>query len=137
MLFSVKVKTEDRTDKVKKSIEKAVFRNLGHAAATVARDARQSIKSSLLPSKPGEPPHTRNGGPLRRAIRFAELPNWFQRGFVVGPRASVIGDILGGLHERGGKRGKELFPKRPFMSPALNRSQRRLADIWRGSLNKS
>lgn len=130
-------------------VRKAKFRNFAHAAAAIRRDARQSLKrapkeqrrrarrrggkivrrAGQSGSQPGSPPHTR--GRLKAAIVFDAT----ERGAVIGPRASVVGESAS-AHEFGGSFKGQEFPERPFMGPALNRNLSRFADSWAGSIGE-
>ena len=111
----------------------AEFRNLGHAAASVRKDAVASIEPSDDPSPPGEPPHTRGKGKRRRvlprAIRFAIADGTA----VIGPRASMIGQAAE-PHEHGGTYRGQAFPRRPTMLPALQRAAPRIGSRWAGTI---
>lgn len=107
-----------------------LFENIGHAAAVIARDAKNSIKTSDHASAAGKPPHTRNGR-LRSAIRFDA--NRSTQVAIVGPIASLVGQS-GAAHEFGGKYKGGDFDERPFMSKALERNLHRLAGQFTGSV---
>ena len=113
--------------------KKAEFRNLGHAAATVRRDAVASIQTGDDPSPPGKPPHTRSRGKRRRAlpraIRFAVAGDTA----VIGPRASMIGRAAE-PHEHGGAYRGQTFTRRPAMLPALQRAAPRIGSRWAGTI---
>lgn len=130
-MIEVKVKTENRFDRVQKASDKAAFRNFGHAAAAIRKDAAASIVSDAEPSEPGEPPHTRKRNFLRRAIRFDAN----KEGAVIGTMASVIG-TAGEAHEKGIVYKGTDFPERPFMFPAMERNIPRFAGEWRGSIGE-
>ena len=128
-MLGLTVKIEDKTGNVEKAADKAAFRNFGHAAASISKSAKQSIETSPEPSAPGQPPHTRKGGPIRRAIRYAAD----KEGAVIGPMASVVGEAAA-AHEKGGEFRGQRFPERPFMLPALERAIPRFAADWTGSV---
>lgn len=129
-MFGLKIKTEDRTKRVKDAADKAAFRNFGHAAASIRKDVVASIETSPEPSPPGEPPHTRRRL-LPRAMRFAVD----KQGAVIGPMASVAGQV-GSAHEFGGQFRGDQYPERPFMLPALERAVPRFAGQWRGLIGE-
>ena len=131
-MFGLKLKVLDLTKRVKNAAERAGFRNFGHAAASLRKDAIASIENSPVPSDPGEPPHTRRRRLLPRAIRYAVD----KQGAVVGPVASVAGEV-GQAHEFGGRYMEQNYPERPFMFPALERAAPRFAGEWRGSVGES
>lgn len=129
-MISLLVKTIDTMSRVASSASKAAFRNFGHAAASISKRAKASIRQSSEPSPPGSPPHTRRGQ-LRRAIRFHAN----HHGAVIGPAYSVAGES-GRAHEMGGwYRGQE-FDERPFMQPAMSAEMSRFRDDWHGSIGE-
>ena len=130
-MFGLRITTEDNTKAVKAASDKAAFRNFGHAAATISKDAKASIENSPEPSAPGTPPHTRRRRHLPRAIRYAAD----KTGAVVGPMASVVG-TAGQAHELGGTYKGEQFDERAFMYPALQRGAPRFAGEWTGSIGQ-
>lgn len=129
-MFTVTVKTVDRTKRVKDASDKAAFRNFRHAAASIRKDAAAAIEVSPDPSPPGQPPHTKRRQ-LARAIRF----DADKEGAVIGPRASVVGQA-GSVHELGGRYKGQEFPERPYMLPALERAIPRFAGSWQGSIGE-
>lgn len=130
-MIAAAVKTENKMHRVADAAERAAFRNFGHAAASIRKDAAQSIESSPDPSQPGEPPHTRRRNYLRRAIRYASD----KEGAVIGTLSSILG-TAGEPHEHGGFYKGQDFPERPFMFPALERQVPRFAGEWRGSIGE-
>jgi hypothetical protein len=119
-------------DKVAKAEQKAAFRNVGHGAARIRKDAQASIERSDEPSAPGTPPHTRRGH-LRRAIVYDYDPR--EQSAVVGPRASIVGDA-GAAHEFGEEfRGYD-YDARAFMGPSLEKNVPRFAGDWEGSIGQ-
>lgn len=130
-MITATVKTENRMHRVKQAAEKDAFRNFGHAAASIRKEAASSIESSPEPSPAGSPPHTRRRNFLRRAIRYA----YDKEGAVIGTMASVIG-TAGEAHEKGIRYKGTEFPERPFMFPALEKSIPRFAGNWRGSIGE-
>lgn len=119
--------------KVATAAEKANFRNLGHAAASIRKTVIASIQQSDTPSPPGRPPHTK-----RRALPRAIVYKVDDTGAIIGPRHSRFSDAAQ-YHEFGGTRqGKDfipnVFPPRPFMGPALEQSAPRMAAEWSNSI---
>ena len=129
-MFGIKFRTVDRTKRVKGAADKAGFRNFGHAAASIRKDAVASIEVSPDPSTPGSPPHTRRRL-LPRALRFDQD----KKAGVIGPTASVAGRV-GHTHEFGGPYKGEDYPERPYMLPALERALPRFAGQWQGSIGE-
>lgn len=115
--------------RVQRAVDQAAFRNFGHAAASIRKDAQASIETSPEPSEPGTPPHTRRRKHLQRAIRFAAD----KEGGVVGPVYSVVGEA-GAAHEHGETFRGDEFAERSYMGPALERALPRFASDWRGSV---
>ena len=131
-MIGIAVQIVDRLARVKAAADKAGYRNLGHAAASLRKTAALSIERSDEPSAPGEPPHTRRGQ-LPRAIRF-DVDRTRQEA-VIGPRASVVGEA-GAAHEFGEEfRGTD-YDERPYMGPALDVSLDRFASDWAGSIGE-
>lgn len=120
----------DHTQKVRQAAERAAKRAFARTAFKIGGTAIKSIQPSPEPSPPGSPPHTRKRR-LSRAIRYyADV-----HGAVIGPRASVAGDV-GIAHEFGGSfRGQE-FPERPFMKPALEANLDQFAGEFSGSISQ-
>lgn len=129
-MFGFLVKIEDRTEAVQKAADQAAFRNFGHAAASIARDARTSIETHPDPSPPGTPPHTRRRQ-LARAIRWSAD----KLSAIIGPLYSMVG-TSGAAHEFGGKYKDETYPERSFMHPAAQRGAPRFAGDWQGSVGE-
>lgn len=66
----MRVKTHFDSKLLKKKVDQASFRSLGHASGAIRLTARRSIRRSKKPSQPGKPPHTPTGA-LKRVIRYA------------------------------------------------------------------
>jgi len=133
----------DNFNKVAEAVEKAAFRNVGHAAAAIRKDAIESIKPAEGASEPGTPPHTHTSGvtkkgklrrgELQRAIVFAH--NREENEALVGPRFSVVG-TSGAAHEFGGEYLGQDYPERPFMSPALENNIDRFGGSFEASIGQ-
>ena len=137
-MIDATVTTVDESQAVLAAVQKADYKNLGHAAASIRKEAIASIISNtprFLSSAPGNPPHSRRGL-YRRAILYAVDP--LQESAVIGPAASVAG-ISGVAHEFGGWYGsgkqRHEYPARPFMGPALDKNLDRFAQEWAGSVS--
>ena len=126
---SSKVTTDP--NKVLKAVDRAAFKNLGHAAARISKDAKASLERAEGPSEPGTPPHTHRGAYLRRAIRFAHDRKAQEA--VIGPMESIVG-TAGSAHEHGGTYKGQRFPERKFMLPAMEQNLDRFAGDWAGSV---
>lgn len=131
-MIGLEVKTEDKTQHVVDATERATFRNLGHAAAAIRRDAVESIVVAEGPSPEGTPPHTRRRQ-LKRAIRFDN--DRAAEEAVIGPMASLVGEA-GRAHELGGEFHGNEYPERPYMAPALEKNLDRFAGDWAGSIGE-
>ena len=131
-------------------VKDAKFRNFQHAAASIRKNARSSIKSAPPEtrtrarrrrgqivararsgaSRPGTPPYTRRGA-LRRAI----LWDVNEQSAIIGPRQTVVG-LSAAAHEFGETYKGTDYPERPFMQPALEQALPRFADSWAGSIGE-
>lgn len=129
-MIGVKVKTQDRFDRVRSKVKDAAIKSLGHAGAAIRLTARRSIRKSQKESAPGTPPHTRKGQ-LRRAIAYA-VENEDER-VVIGPEHTIVGPS-GMAHEFGGRFRGQRYDRRPFMGPALMKMKDRLPSKWVGSV---
>lgn len=131
-MIPVKMTIRTRLDvkKVLRASMRANIESLAHAGAVIRLTARRSIRKRKGPSIAGQPPHTHTGA-LRNAILYAVEKT---RGRV------VIGPTFGGTgtsamaHEFGGRYRKTMYPRRPFMGPALEKIKTRLPRIWAASI---
>jgi phage gpG-like protein len=114
--------------KVREAADRAARRAFAKAAFRIGGVAIRSIKSSKLPSQPGDPPHTRKRKLPRAISYFADA-----LGAVVGPIASRAGDA-GAAHEFGGEFRGQTYPARPFMGPALESQLDSFAGEFAGSI---
>lgn len=130
-MFDMSVKTESKFSRVKREADDATYRNIRHAAFSISKKAKKSIKKRRTPSAPGSPPTTRGrGGKNYRAAIYVAAS---KESALIGPRASVIGDV-GEAHEFGKTRMGTEFPERAAMGPALEESLDRFAADWKGSV---
>lgn len=106
------------------------FTNLVHAAASISKSAKASIKTGKKPSSAGRPPHTKRGL-FRRAVRFEV--NRQKQSAVIGFIASLVGGSAK-AQEFGGRYKKQDYPERPTMAPALERNLHRFAGGYSGML---
>lgn len=142
-MIGLDVKIEDTTKRVEDAAERATFRNVGHAAATIRNEAIESIVQADGPSEPGTPPHTHTGGvtksgkvrrgELQRAIVFDH--DRAAQSALIGPRYSVVGES-GAAHEFGGEYKEQNYPERAFMGPALDNNEDRFASSFAGSIGE-
>jgi len=129
-MIAVQTQYKWTPQRTQRAVDKGAYRNFAHAAASIRKDARKSIKARKKPSRPGEPVHTHRGTFARRAILYAAD----KQGAVVGFAASKIDQAME-VHEHGGERGGVRFPKRPVMFPALQRNLARFHRDWKGVIN--
>jgi hypothetical protein len=122
----------DNSQAVTAAVDRAAFKNMGHAGATIRKEAMASIEVAAGPSLAGLPPHTRRKQ-LNRAIRF-DYDRKAQSA-VIGPRESVVGQA-GAAHELGEVFHGQDFPMRPYMKPALDNNLDRFAADWAGSVGE-
>ena len=114
---------------IKEAAEKASYKSIGHALASIRKAAIESIVKSGKPSTPGTPIHTKRGF-AKRAIRYEREDKW---GGVVGFDYLKIGEAMS-VHEHGGRRKQQIYPKRPTMLPALLSNLDRFDKSWRYSI---
>jgi hypothetical protein len=130
-MFGLSFHSDEQTKAVADAAKKGAFRNFGHAAASLAKDAKSTLVQTAGASAPGQPPHTHRGAFLRRAVLYVADEN----GAIIGPAASLVG-TAGAAHEFGGEYKGHQFPERPFMFPALERAIPRFAGDWQGSIGE-
>ena len=109
--------------------ERASYKNIGHALASIRKAAIASVVKSPKASTPGTPIHTKRGF-AKRSIGY-ELKD--KLGGFAGFDYSKIGPAMS-VHEHGGRRKKQSYPKRPTMLPALLSNLDRFAASWRYSI---
>jgi len=129
------------TKAVRSKLDATTRRVLSKFGAFVRRTARSSIRKRKRISEPGSPPSS-HSGLLKKFIFFGYDPA--QRSVVIGPeRLSQKGrgeapHLLeyGGTHavERKGKRRRARVRARPFMQPAFDKEEPKLAAMWRDSI---
>lgn len=127
-MFGLDSKITDDFKRVEKSVKLAEFRTIEHASARIRKTEIESIDRSDEPSTPGTPPHTRKGQ-LPRAIRYAVED---EEG-IIGPVASVVGDVAQAFEFGGEFRGHD-YDARPFALPALEQNLDRFASDWQGQI---
>ena len=126
--FTAKLTTTPK--QVYKATDQAAYRNFFHAAASIRKTARASIRTRKTPRPPGSPVTTRRGGGYaRRAVLYAADAE----GAVIGFAASKIDQAME-AHEHGRERGGVRFPRRPTMQPALEQNLARFHREWRGAI---
>jgi hypothetical protein len=95
-MIVARAKTSFDAATIKKKVDAASFRSLGHAGGAIRLTARRSIRRRKKPSIPGTPPHTQSGR-LKRSIRYEAT----KQDVKIGP-VNEIGGKLWNLHEFGG-----------------------------------
>jgi hypothetical protein len=115
--------------KVEKKANTATFKTLGHTAATIRMYARQSIRKSKNPSKPGKPPHTKNRRLKDAILYYVDYRKFYA---VIGPTKKAVG-LSGKAHEIGGKFRGQSYPKRAYMKPAQEKAIPRMPKTWASS----
>jgi hypothetical protein len=131
-MIGVKTKLTTTPKRVDAAVDKAAYRNFGHAAASIRKSARGSIERSNTPGPPGGPIRSkrgRGGGLAKRSILYVHD----KYGAVIGFAASRIDQAIQ-VHEHGGVRGGVRFPARPTMAPALQKNLARFHREWRGAI---
>jgi len=127
--------------KVVRAVDSTTRRVLSKFGAFVRRTARSSIRKRKRISEPGSPPSS-HSGLLKKFIFFGYDPA--KRSVVIGPeRLSQSGrgeaphllEYGGtGTVERRGKRRRAKVRARPFMGPAFEKEEPKLAAMWRDSI---
>jgi phage gpG-like protein len=108
-MINFKTRIQMNAAEVRKKVDQANFRSLGHAGGAIRLTARRSIRRRKLPSRPGTPPHTQTGG-LKRSIRY-EVG---KHEVLIGP-INEVGGRLWNLHEFGGvAKGRNLLKSHRF-----------------------
>lgn len=119
-------------ERVQKAADRAVYRNIRHAAFSIRKYIRESIKKSPQASDPGKPVATRGKrGNVKNSIFAAVEPD----NALIGPRFSFVGDAME-AHEFGKRRGEDSYPARPTSGPGLDANQDRFAESFRGSIGE-
>jgi len=135
-----------------RAVNAAHRRNLARAGALVRVTARRSIRKRKKTSQPGQPPSSHTGH-LRNLIFFGY--DQAHRTVVVGPRpykqrgnrqtgAQVLeyGGRIRARRWQAARRGQRAgwqnqiwnYRPRPYMRPALAKTQDQIAEIWRDSV---
>lgn len=131
-MIGARTKIQVNPKPVEDAVQKAAYRSFGHAAASIRKDARASIKrrgKRTGPSRPGEPVRTKRSFARRAVLYHAD-----KEGAVVGFAASKIDQAME-VHEHGGRRGGATFPERPTMQPALKRNLARFHRSWDAAIS--
>lgn len=126
----MKVYVRNNMARVRAAARRANFENVRHAAAVVMKIAKGFIRKARTPAGEGQPPHTHTYR-LKKAIQFSadNASNYA----IIGPTAEIVGPA-GKPHEHGGRFRGRSYPRRPFMGPALEKVQPRLAQFWANTI---
>jgi hypothetical protein len=131
-MFGFTTKAEPRFDAVDKAADRSIYRNVRHAAFSIRKFIRDSIKKSAEPSAPGKPVATRGKrGNVKNSIFVAAD----QDAAIIGPRFSFVGDAME-AHEFGKSRGGHRYQARPTSGPGLEANTDRFAGSFRGSIGE-
>lgn len=131
-MFGVQTRMTATPKRVEKAKDKGAFKSFAHAAASIRKTTRASIKTRKKPGPPGGPIRTKSGkggGLARRSVLF----HTDKTGAVIGFAASKIDQAME-AHEHGKERGDVLFPKRPTVQPALEQNLARFHREWKGAI---
>jgi hypothetical protein len=131
-MFGIKFTAMPEFVRVEKAAKKGIYRSISHAAFSIRKAIRESIKNSPKPAAPGQPVTTRGRrGNVRNSI-FAAVE---EDSAVVGPRYSMVGDVMA-AHEFGQTRYGDRYEARPTAGPALEANLDRFADSFAGSIGE-
>jgi len=132
-MITIRSKTWLDARGVRKAVRQASIVPLDRCAMLVERAAKMSMRAgggaARTPSPPGTPPNVQTGN-LRSSITWGRTPHTR----VVGPTRQAW---YGRIHEQPGSsaRSREFggrnYPKRAFMLPALLRTRRMFASLFR------
>lgn len=125
------------TRRVRDAVDRAKRRVLIRQGSYLRTVARHLIHRRRGASAPGNPPHS-HVGLLREQLFYGyDRP---AESVVVGPRVFKPNLDMPGVHEFGGtlpsRRGHRAarYPARPYMGPALERAEPKLASFWHDSV---
>jgi len=123
------------TRRVRDAVDRAKRRVLIRQGSYLRMVARHMIHRRRGASRPGHPPHS-HVGLLRDQIFYG-----YDRAagsVVVGPRVFKASRDIPGLLEFGGRhpRTGAVYQARPYMGPALERAEPKLASFWHDSVKE-
>lgn len=119
-------------DRVARAATRAVYANISHAALSIRKTIRESIKKSASPAHPGTPVATRGKRGNVKNAYFADIQ---PDNAVIGPRYSIVGDVME-AHEFGKSRKANTYPVRPTSGPGLLANTDRFAESFLGSIGE-
>ncbi len=122
---------------VQQAVDRAKRRVLIQQGAYLRKVAQHLIHRRRGASRPGNPPHS-HAGLLRDQIFYGY--DRAAESVIVGPRVFKPSVDVPGVLEFGGvlagPRRFAHYPARPFMGPALERSEPKLAAFWHDSVKE-
>lgn len=131
-MFGFTFKSTTDFPKVDQAADRAIYTSIKHAALSIRKTIRESIKKSTEPSEPGQPVATRGRrGNVKNSVFAAIEPD----NAIIGPRYSFVGDAME-AHEFGGTRYGIDYPARPTSGPGLTANQDRFAQSFAGSIGE-
>ena len=131
-MFGFTFKSEVDTKPVETAADRSIYQNIRHAAFSIRKYIRESIKKSPEASEPGEPVATRGRrGNVKNSIFVAADADTA----LIGPRFSFVGDAME-AHEFGKRRGAQTYEARPTSGPGLLANTDRFAESFRGSIGE-
>jgi len=131
-MLGYKLFSSQRFTAVKEAADRAVYANVRHAAFSIRKYIRESIKKSPRAAKPGDPVATRGRrGNVKNSIFVAADAD----SAIIGPRHSFVGDAMH-AHEFGGERYGQKYEARPTSGPGLEANIDRFANSFRGSIGE-
>jgi hypothetical protein len=131
-MFGFNIKITETFGRVHRAADRAIYQNVRHAAFSIRKYIRESIKKSPQAADPGDPVATRGKrGNVKNSI-FAAID---RDNAIIGPRYSFVGDAME-AHEFGKRRGENTYPARPTSGPGLTANTDRFAGAFRGSIGE-
>ncbi len=126
-MIGFRVKIVDKSKEAERAIARALAHPLNRLAYDIRLAAIRLFKTRKGSSPAGQPPHTRKGRRLPKAILYAVDKDKLSA--IVGPVHSRVG-IVGEAHEFGTTYMGAKYPERAFMGPALAENIDRMPSYW-------
>lgn len=140
-MLEFKAKMFDNVDKLIRDVNRTERRFLFKVGGYLRAVAMKSIRTRKGTSQPGQPPHS-HVGTLRRLIAFAV--DRYGESVTVGPlsHGKFLNEKGPGILEHGGTRtvyrgGKTItqrYAARPYLAPALRKTEDAMSKLWRDSI---
>lgn len=131
-MFGLNVQILPKFERVARAASRAVYANVSHAALSIRKTIRESIKRSGTAARPGTPVATRGKRGNVKNAYFADIQPDHA---IIGPRYSFVGDVME-AHEFGKSRKANTYPARPTAGPGLLANTDRFAESFRGSIGE-